>query len=215
MTFDPATKTVWAFNGRSNDATVLDAATNKVIATVKLPGKPEFPQADGKGFVYVNIEDKNEIVKLDATSKTTVATWPLAGCESPSGLAIDRTKHRLFSVCDGKKMAVTSYETGKVLALANIGDGPDAAFYDEKNDLAFSSNGDGTLTIIDASKPAYPVLQTVKTAKGARTMAYNVSTGQVYLSAAQYGPTPAATAAQPRPRPQALPDSFEMIVVGR
>jgi YVTN family beta-propeller protein len=215
IAYDTATKTVWAFNGRSNDATVMDATTNKVVATIKLPGKPEFPQTDGKGFLYVNIEDKNSIVKLDTVKKVVVDTWVLKGCESPSGMSIDRAKHRLFSVCDGNKMAVTSYDTGKVLALATIGEGPDATNYDSAKDIVFSSNGDGTLTIIDASKPTYPVLQTIKTAKGARTMAYNQSTGQAYLSAAQYGPAPAPTAAQPKPRPVAIPDSFEIIVVGK
>ena len=100
--FDPATKTVWAFNGRSHDATVIDTATNTVVATVALPGKPEFPVSDAAGFVYDNIEDKSEIVKLDAKAHTVVATWPIAPCEGPSGLAIDRAHHRLFAVCDGE-----------------------------------------------------------------------------------------------------------------
>ena len=115
--FEPSTKTVWAFNGRSSDVSVLDAASNKVVATLPLPGKPEFPQADGKGSIFVNIEDKNEIVKLDAAGRKSVATWPLPGCDSPSGMAIDVAKHRLFSVCDGEKMAVVDYESGKVLAM--------------------------------------------------------------------------------------------------
>ena len=161
MVFDPKSKTVWAFNGRSNNATVIDTATQKVVATIPLPGKPEFPVSDEAGFVYVNIEDKNEIVKLDVAAKKVVATWPLDGLESPSGQAIDISGHRLFSVCDGKKMAVTDAKTGKRLATPAIGDSPDAAGYDAKNHLAFSSNGDGTLTIVDAGKPGYPVLQTV------------------------------------------------------
>jgi DNA-binding beta-propeller fold protein YncE len=166
--------------------------------------------------VFVNIEDKNEIVKIDAASRKAVATWPLTGCESPSGMAIDRTKHRLFSVCDGGKMAVVDYNTGAVLGLAAIGDGPDAAAFDPNHGLAFSSNGgDGTLTIVDTTKAGFPVLQTVKTARGARTMALDVSTGRVYLVTAKFGPAPAATAAMPHPRPSILPDSFEVIVVER
>jgi YVTN family beta-propeller protein len=216
IAFEPSTKTVWAFNGRSSNISVLDATSNAVVATVPLPGKPEFPQVDEHGSVFVNIEDKNEIVKLDAASRKPVATWPLPGCESPSGMAIDRDKHRLFSVCDGGKMAVVDYDTGKVLGLAAIGDSPDAAGFDPKHGLAFSSNGgDGTLTVVDAGKPGFPALQAVKTEKGARTMALDVSTGRVYLVTAQFGPPPAPTADMPHPRRSVVPDTFEVIVVER
>lgn len=214
ITYESTTKTVWAFNGRSNNVSVLDAASNQVVATIPLPGRPEFPQADEHGSVYVNLEDKNSIVKLDAASHKAVATWPLAECESPSGMAIDRAKHRLFSVCDGSKMAIVNYDTGKVIGLALIGDSPDAAAFDAKHDVAFSSNGgDATLTVVDATKAGFPVLQSVKTTKGARTMAFDQSTGRIYLAAAKFGPPPAATAAMPHPRPAVLPDSFEIIVV--
>jgi len=216
IVFEPATKTVWAFNGRSNNVSVLDASSNTVVATVPLPGKPEFPRADEHGSVFVNIEDKNEIVKLDAASRAEVATWPLPGCESPSGMAIDRQKHLLFSVCDGGKMAIVDYKLGRVLGLAAIGDRPDAAGFDPKHGLAFSSNGgDGTLTIVNARKHGFPVLQTVTTEKGARTMTLDASTGRVYLVTAQFGPAPAATEAMPRPRRSVVPDSFEIIVVER
>jgi len=215
MVFDKQSKTVWAFNGRSSDATVIDAATQKVVATIPLPGKPEFPVSDEAGYVYVNIEDKGEIVKLDVAEKRVVATWPLAGLESPTGQAIDLAGHRLFSVCDGKKMAVTDAITGKRLATPEIGDGPDAAGYDAKNHLAFSSNGDGTLTIVDAGKPGYPVLQTVATEPRARTMAFDAANGRVYLVTAKFGPAPAATADNPRLRPAVLPGTFTVLVVGR
>lgn len=215
ITYEPTTKTVWAFNGRSKNVSVMDTATNTVIATIALPGKPEFPQVDEKGSVFVNIEDKNVIVKLDAAAKNVVGTWALEGCDSPSGMAIDRTHHRLFSVCDGKKMPVVDYTSGKLLGLATIGDGPDAAGYDPKHNLAFSSNGDSTLTITDAGKPGFPVVQTVTTVKGARTMAFDAATGRIFLAAARYGSTPAPTQAVPHPRPSVEPDSFEIIVVSR
>ena len=216
IAFEPATKTVWAFNGRSKNVSVMDAGTNTIVDTIALPGKPEFPQVDEHGSVFVNIEDKNEIIKLDAKSRKAVATWPLEGCDSPSGMAIDRAGHRLFSVCDGGKMAVVNYETGKLLGLASIGSSPDAAGFDPKHGVAFSSNGgDGTLTVVDATKPGFPALQALKTAKSARTMAFDSATGRVYLVTAQYGPAPAATDAMPRPRPAVLPDSFEVIVVER
>jgi YVTN family beta-propeller protein len=215
ITFEPVTKTVWAFNGRSKDITVMDSTSNKAIATIPLPGKPEFPQVDGKGAVFVNIEDKNVIVKLDAATKKAVATWPLTGCDSPSGMAIDLAHHRLFSVCDGKKMVILNYDTGKLLGLAAIGDSPDAAGFDPKTGTAFASNGDGTLTLIDTTKPSFPVLQTVATTRGARTMAFDAVSGRVYLSAAKYGPAPAPTPVNPHPRATASPDSFEILVVSR
>jgi DNA-binding beta-propeller fold protein YncE len=216
IAFEPATKTVWAFNGRSQNVSVLDTASNTIVATIALPGKPEFPQVDEHGTLFVNIEDKNEIVKLDAAGRKAVATWPLPGCDSPSGMAIDKEKHQLFSVCDGGKMVIVDYSSGKVLGLASIGDSPDAAGFDSKYGLAFSSNGgDATLTIIDANKAGFPVLQTVATAKGARTMALDTSTGHVYLVTAQFGETPAPTAATPHPRRSVVPDTFEIIVVER
>jgi YVTN family beta-propeller protein len=214
IAFEPVTKTVWAFNGRSKSVTVIDTATRKVVATIDLPGKPEFPQADGTGLVFDNIEDKNEIVRLDAKTLKLTATWPLDGLESPSGLAIDRAGKRLFAVCDGKKMAVVDYTSGKVLAKPDIGDGPDAAGYDPKAKLAFASNGDGTLSVVDASSSKYPTLQTLKTQPRARTMALDESTGKVYEVTAEFGPTPAATADNPRPRPSFIPGSFTVLVLG-
>jgi YVTN family beta-propeller protein len=215
IVFEPVTRTVWAFNGRSHDVSVIDTSARKVIATVALPGKPEFPQADGTGQVFDNIEDKNEIVRLDARNQKITATWPLAGLESPSGMAIDRVGHRLFSVCDGQKMAVVDYDSGKVIATPAVGDGPDAAGYDPKTKLAYSSNGDGTLSIIDASDSSYKVLQTVRTQPGARTMAWDSATGKVYAVTAQFGPRPDPTPTEPRPRPSIIPDSFTVLVVGR
>lgn len=216
IVYEPVTKTVWAFNGRSQNVTIVDTATRTVAATVPAPGKPEFPAADGKGNVYVNIEDKNEIARFDAKTHTQMSVWPLTGCDSPSGLAFDPAGRRLFSVCDGGKMVVTSADTGKVLALPAIGDGPDAAAYDAQHQLAFSSNGQsGNLTVVDASKPEYPVLQTVTTERGARTMALDSVSGRIYLATAQFGPAPAPTPEHPRTRPSILPGSFIILVVGK
>ena len=213
MVFDPATKTVWAFNGRSKNVTVIDTATNEVVATIEVPGKPEFPVADGKGSVYDNIESENEIVRLDANTKKLTATWKLIECDSPSGLAIDREHMRLFAVCDGKKMAVVDARTGKQLASQEIGEGPDAANFSPKYGLAFSSNGAGTLSVIDAK--TYKTVEELPTERGARTMTYDEATDRVYLVTAKFGPVPEPTEAVPHPRPTALPDSFEVIVVGR
>jgi YVTN family beta-propeller protein len=213
IVYEPLTKTVWAFNGRSNNATVIDTKTQKVVATIPLPGKPEFPVADGKGNIYDNIESKNEIVRLDAAAQKLTAEWP--ACDSPSGLAIDLASRHLFSVCDGKKMAVVDADTGKVLATPEIGEGPDAAGFDARHKLAFSSNGEGTLTVVDAGKPDFSVVQNLTTQRGARTMAFDSANGRIYLTTAQFGPRPAPTAQMPHPRPAILPDSFTVLVVGR
>jgi YVTN family beta-propeller protein len=230
IVFESATQTVWAFDGRSNDVSVISAATQKagapgdgsssqgwkVVATIPLPGKPEFATTDGKGMVYDNIEDKNEIVRLDAHTDTITATWPLTGCDSPSGLAVDVAGSRLFSVCDGKHMAVTDANTGKALANPTIGDGPDGAGWDPTHKLAFAScGGTGTVTVIDASAATYPAIEDLPTQRGARTMTYDAATDRVYLVSAEFGPRPDPTPENPRPRPPVLPGSFVVLVVGR
>ncbi|MGH9599955.1 MAG: YncE family protein [Terracidiphilus sp.] len=214
IVFEPATQTVWAFNGRSQNVTVIDAATRTVAATIALPGKPEFPVVDGKGDVFDNIESKSEIARFDARTKKITAEWPI-GCDSPSGLAIDVRGHRLFSVCRGQKMSVIDYETGKVLANPSIGSGPDAARYSAKRKLAFASCGEGVLSVVDAGAPGYLTIETLPTERGARTMAYDAATDRIYLDTAAFGPAPAPTENHRRSRPAAIPGSFTVIVVGR
>jgi YVTN family beta-propeller protein len=213
--YEPKGKHVFTFDGRSKDVTVLDATTLAVVTTIAVPDKPEFAQDDHAGHIFANIEsDPGQLVEIDSRKLTVEATWPLPGCNSPSGLAIDRVHHRLFSVCDGNIMAITNAKTGAQVAQVPIGRGPDAAAYDEKRGLVFSSNGEGTLTVIHQdSADRYTVLDTVKTEVGARTMALDPS-GRVYLVTAEFGPAPAPTADQPRPRPVPLPDSFTVLVVG-
>lgn len=212
--FEPATQTVWAFNGRSKDVTVISAATRQVVATIPLPGRPEFAVVDGKGTVFNNIEDKNEIVRLDAHANKLTAEWP-AGCESPSGLAFDVTGARLFPVCDGNKMSVVDSKTGKILANPAIGDGPDAAGWNSAAKLAFASSGDGILSVVDANAPGYPTIESLQTQRGARTMAYDSTADRVYLVTAEFGPRPAPTTENQHPRPPIVPGSFTIIVVGR
>jgi DNA-binding beta-propeller fold protein YncE len=215
IVFELATQTVWAFNGRSKNATVVSAASDKVVATIDLPGKPEFPAVDGKGIVFDNIEDKSEIVRLDAHSLKLTDTWA-AGCESPSGLAFDVPGHRLFPVCDGKKMAVVDSTSGKVLATAAIGDGPDAAGWSARHKLAFASSGDGVLSVVDASTPAYKTIESLPTQRGARTMAYDAATDRIYAVTADFGPRPAAaTPDNTYKRPAIIPGSFTVLVIGR
>lgn len=214
IVFEPATQTVWAFNGRSKNVTVIDATSQKVVATIDLPGKPEFAAVDGNGTLFNNIEDKNQIVRLDAHARKLTATWNL-GCDSPSGLAFDTAGHRLFSVCDGKKMAVTDSNTGQTLATPAIGDGPDAANYSPAHKLAFASCGEGVLSVVNAGAAGYPTVQTLTTQRGARTMTYDPTTDRIYMVTAEFGPRPQATAANPRPRPVIVPGSFTVLVIGR
>jgi DNA-binding beta-propeller fold protein YncE len=214
--YDPPSKQVFAFNGRSANATVLDAVTGKVNGTVPLGGKPEFAATDLAGRVFVNIEDKSEVVVLDAGKREVLARWPLAPCEEPSGMAIDRSKKRLFVGCGNKLMAVVDAASGKVLATVPIGDGVDANGFDPGTGLAFSSNGEGTLTVVhEASAGKFAVLETVPTERGARTMALDEKTHRVFLATADFGPPPSPTADQPHPRPSLVPGSFRILVVAR
>ncbi len=215
--YDPASKRVFAMNGRSSNSTAIDAATGKVVGTIALTGKPEFAAADGAGHVYVNIEDKNEMWQIDSQKLTATTHWSLAPCKEPSGLAMDVEHRRLFAGCDNKMIAVVNADTGKVVAMPEIGDGVDANGFDPGTGFVFSSNGEsGTLTVIHEDTPdKYTVVENVSTQKSARTMTLDPKTHEVFLVAAQFGPRPAATPETPRPRPPVLPNSFVVLVYGR
>ena len=215
--YDPATKRVFTFNGRSQDSTAIDGASGQVLGTIKLDGKPEFAASDAKGEVFVNIEDKSEIQVIDPNKLAVTAKWPLAPCEGPSGLSIDRKNRRLFVGCDNKMMAVVDADSGKVLATPAIGDGVDATTFDPETGLAFASCGqDGVLTVVKEESPTkFSVAETVTTQKGARTLALDAKTHNVFVVTAQFGPRPAATADNPHPRPAILPDSFVVLVAGK
>ena len=214
--YDPASRRVFAFNGRSADATAIDAATGTVAGTIALGGKPEFAAADGKGMVYVNIEDKNEVVAIDSKNLTAKAHWPLAPGEEPSGMAMDRKTRRLFIGCGNKKMIVMNADNGHIVADLPIGDGVDATAFDPDTKLAFSSNGEGTLTVVhEDSADKYSVVENAATQRGARTMALDPKTHTVYVATAQFGPPPAATPERPHPRPSIVPGSFVILVYGK
>jgi YVTN family beta-propeller protein len=212
--YDPASHYVFTFNARSNDVTVIDPAKATAIATIPLGGRPEFAVTDLRGHIFLNIEDKNEIAEIDIQKMAVMATWPLKGCDGPSGLAIDRKYGRLFSVCSNQVMTVLDAASGKLVATVPIGKRPDAAEFDPETRLVFSSNGEGTLTVIHQdSADKYSVVQTVPTAAGARTMALDPKSHKIHLVTAKFGEAPAATAEQPHPRPAMMPGTFEVLVV--
>lgn len=214
--YDPATKRVFTFNGRSQDSTAIDAVSGKVLGTIKLDGKPEFAASDAKGTVFVNIEDKSELTVIDPKTLAVKTKWPLAPCTEPSGLAIDRKNRRLFAGCDNKMMAVVDADSGKVLATPAIGEGVDATAYDDEAGLAFASCGEGLVTVVKQESPdKYSVAENAKTERGARTMALDTKTHDVFTVTAQFGPRPAATADNPHPRPPILPDTFVVLVVSK
>jgi DNA-binding beta-propeller fold protein YncE len=214
--YDPATKRVFTFNGRSQDSTVVDAASGKVLGTIKLDGKPEFAASDAKGMIYVNIEDKSELTAIDPNKMEVKANWPLAPCTEPSGLSIDRKKRRLFVGCDNKMMAVVDADSGKVLATPAIGDGVDATTFDAETGLAFAScGGDGVLTVVKEESPGKFTVENVPTQKGARTLALDAKTHNVFVVTAQFGARPDPTTDNPHPRPPMVPDSFVVLVVGK
>jgi DNA-binding beta-propeller fold protein YncE len=216
MLYDSASGHVIAFNGKSNNATVIDPARKEAVAVIALPGKPELAVSDGHGHVFVNLEDKGSLAVIDAKSNTVVSTWALTDCEEPTGLAIDEKNGRLFSACANKHLAVTDAKNGKSVATLPIGDGPDGAAFDPGSGNAFTSNSDGTLTILhedDANH--FHVLANVATPAHTRTITLDEKTHHVVLPIAEFGPAPAADAQEPHPRPVMKPDSFGFIVIGR
>ena len=217
IVYDPSTHRVFAFNGRSHDVTVIDARDGKVAATIPLGGKPELAVADGKGSVFVNLEDKGEVVAIDAGALKVRAHWPLAPCEEPTGLAIDVAHRRLFSACGNKMMAVVDADSGRVVTTVPTGGGADGAAFDPDRQLAFIPNGaDGTLTVVrEVSPDKFEVVQTLPTQRGARTITLDPRTHRLFLVTAQFGPPPSPTPELPRPRPAMVPGTFQVLVVGK
>ncbi len=214
--YDPFSKRVFTFNGDASSSTAIDAATGNVAGTVALGGGPEFAASDGKGKIFVNLEDKSQLVKFDARTLKVENTWPLAPCESPSGLAIDAEHEVLVVGCHNKLMTFVDGNSGKVVGTVPIGQGVDANRFDPGTGYAFASCGDGTLTIAHEDSPSkFSLVEMVNTQRGARTMALDRSNHNIYLVTADFGPAPAATADNPRPRPAILPDTFVLLVYGK
>jgi YVTN family beta-propeller protein len=216
IVYDPASKKVFAFNHDTTTATVIDAASDKSVGEVELGGSPEFAVADEKGLMFVNLEDKNEIAVIDTAALKVIHKWPLAPGEEPTGLALDAKNHRLFAGCHNKLMMVLDSKDGHVIANLPIGGGVDAVAYDPDTRNAFSSNGEGTLTVIHEDTPdKFRVLQNVQTQAGARTMALDLKTHQVWLVSAQMKEPAPPREGQPPPRREIVPNTFNAIIVSK
>jgi DNA-binding beta-propeller fold protein YncE len=213
--YDRASKRLLTFNGRGKNATVFDAKTGDVVATIDIGGKPEFAAAKGDGMVYANVEDTNEVVEIDAKNAKIARRWALTGCTSPSGLAYDMKNQRVFSVCENKVMAISDAKAGQILTTVPIGAGTDGAAFDPSSKTAFSANGaDGTISVVRETSPGkFEAVETVQTAKGTRTIALDERTHHLYTPTAKFGATPEPTTERPRPRPAIEPDTFEVLDV--
>jgi len=207
--YDAGSSRVFVFNGRSKNATVIDAKGNKAAATIALPGKPEFSVADGKGHVYTNIEDTSEIVEIDAAKAAVAKKYSLAPCQEPSGMAFDAKSRRLMSVCANRVMAISDPDAGKVVTTVAIGAGSDGAAFDAGTGYALSSNGDGTLTVVQQNGGKWEVLENIATERGARTIAVDEKTHKVYLPTAKVAPSASGG------RTTYLPNTFKVVVVGK
>jgi DNA-binding beta-propeller fold protein YncE len=214
--YDPFSKRVFTFNGDANTSSAIDVASGKLVATFPLGGGPEFAASDGKGKIFVNLEDKSALVKFDAKTLKIENTWPLAPCESPSGLAIDAANEILVVGCHNKLMTFVDGNSGKVIGTVPIGQGVDANRFDPVTGYAFASCGDGSITIAHEDSPTkFSLVEMIQTQRGARTMALDYANHNLYTVTADFGPSPAATTENPRPRPSILPDTFTLLVYSK
>jgi DNA-binding beta-propeller fold protein YncE len=216
IVYDAVTRRVFTMNAGSGTATAIDATNGTVLGMVTLGGRPEFAVADGRGRIFVNLEDSSAVVSFDARTLQLGTHWSILPCEGPSGLAMDRQHRRLFSVCNGT-MAISDADAGRVVTTVPIGTGVDGVMFDPGTLTAFSSNGgDSSVTAVHEDAPdRYSVVQTIPTKRGARTIAIDERSHRLYLPTAEFGPPPPPTAAQPRPRPTIVPGSFMVLVLER
>ena len=213
--YDPDTKRVFTFNGRSSNATAIDATTNKVVGTVMLNGKPEEPALDGRGNMFVNLEDKSSILEFDTKTLAVKGTWPLAPCEGPSALAYDSAHHRLFAACD-KILAVVNADTGKVVASPPIGGDPDGDGFDPGTGMVFAACREGLVSVLHEDSPdKYSAVGNITTQFGTRTMTLDPKTHHVFTVTADFKAAAAPTPDNPRPRPQPIENSFVILELGQ
>lgn len=213
IVYDPATQRIFAFNGGSSSATVIDAELRAVVGTVALEGKPEFAAADGQNAMYVNIEDKNSVARIDTRKLLVEQMFALAPCQEPSGMAIDRSSRRLFVGCGNKMMAVVNADSGKLITTLPICSGVDATAFDPELALIFHSCGDGTISVIHEDSPdKYSAQAPIQTRAGSRTMAVDPKTHRLFLPTADFEPQQQPAAEGQRPRRKMLPGTFGLLV---
>jgi YVTN family beta-propeller protein len=204
--FDSFSRKVFVFNGKTNNATVIDAATDKILATIPLDGKPESSVSDGRGKVYVNLEDKSSIAVINPTTCKVEHLWPISPGEEPTGLALDNVTHRLFSVCSNKIMVVVDAESGKIITTLPIGEKCDGVAFDQNSKFVYSSNGDKTMTVVkEGADDKFSVIENVSTHEGARTITINKMTHHVYISAGEF------ETAQDGKKPKIKPGTFVIL----
>jgi DNA-binding beta-propeller fold protein YncE len=213
--YDPQSKRVFTLNGRSSNATAIDATSNKVVGTVNLNGKPEEPTLDGRGNMFVNLEDKSAILEFDVKTLAVKGSWPIAPCEGPSALAYDSAHHRLFAACD-KILGVINADSGKVVASPPIGGDPDGDGYDPGTGMIFAACREGLVSVIHEDGPdKYSVIGNITTQFGTRTMALDPKTHHVFTVTADFKAAPPPTPDNPRPRPQPIEGSFVILEIGQ
>jgi DNA-binding beta-propeller fold protein YncE len=216
VVFEPSTHRIFVFNVHTDATSVFDASSNRIIGTISLPGKPATAVADGAGSIFVNIGSTSELMRIDAATLKAVATWTLMPCLDPSGLAIDSNTMQLFSVCENKQLVASDAKAGKVISSAAIGEGTKGVAFDPAQSLLFTSNGEGSLTVLqDRSPGTLTVLQTLKTQAGARMLAFDSANQRIYLVAAQFGQRPRPTSEELEFRPTMIPGTGTVLVVGR
>jgi DNA-binding beta-propeller fold protein YncE len=214
--FDPATKRVFTFNLNSNNATVVDSKDGEVVGAFDLGGRPELAGTDAKGSVFVNLVQKNVVLQIDSRMMAARQTWPVAPCEGPRTMAVDQKNGRLFIGCANLRMAILDSNNGRVISSVPIGPGPDDSAYDPETGLIYTSNSDGTVSVIQQESPdRYSVIETIKTAPGARNMALDLKTKKIFLPLFDRGPPPPPTAEAPNPRGRAIPGTFRVLVFGK
>ena len=216
LVYDSKHGEVYVFNHRGKSVTVIDAKTSKVAATIPLGGEPEFAAVDpASDRVYANIEDKSEVAAIDTAKHEVVAHWPLAPGEEPSGIALDATRHRVFSTCHNKMMTMLDTQSGKIVGTAPIGTGVDGAAFDDSTQLVFASCGEGVTNILKEETPErLSVVQTLQTKRSARTMALDPQTHRIYLPAADFQPAPSPSPGASPARPTMIPNTMKLLVYG-
>jgi YVTN family beta-propeller protein len=214
--YDSASKHVFTMNGKSNDASVIDPATGTVVATIPMGGRPEYAVADGKGMIYDNLEDKNEVVALDSRTNMVTAHWPIAPAEEATAMDMDVAHHRLFIGGRNKVLAIMDSNNGKIIQTFPIGAGVDTNIYEPETGLLFTAVREGALHIFHEDTPdKFSVVETVKTEFGARNMALDPKTHKLFIDTADFAPAPAPTSEQPKPQPSPVSGTFRLLVYGR